>query len=412
MRRAALALVVLLSCAMPSAGVRAADEPDHDNLGQALKKGKLALGFRYRFEDVADDAPAVSEKDAHASTLRTTLSYASGSFHRFGVFVEFEDVTDISLAGQHANAGAGSLSNGITDRPAIADPEITEVNQAYISHRGLPKTTIRAGRQVIKLADERFVGPVGWRQNHQTFDALSLTQESIPRTRLTYLFIANVNRIFGDNKGMRSHFLDAEISLGKAGHLAPFLYALDYEETADAPLSTTTFGARWADARECGHGWSVPYRVEIARQSDAGDNPRNVDAGYLRLEVGGKRADWTVKAGYELLEGDTSDGAFATPLATLHGFNGWADKFLTTPATGLADLYAAATWKRNSLAATLVLHDFSSDSESLDYGSEIDAQVTYTASWSQVFAATAARYDADEFAADTLKLWVWTAYSF
>ena len=34
---------------------------------------------------------------------------------------------------------------------------------------------------------------------------------------------------------------------------------------------------------------------------------------------------------------------FTTPLATLHKFQGWADKFLTTPANGLEDLYATAS---------------------------------------------------------------------
>ncbi len=42
-----------------------------------------------------------------------------------------------------------------------------------------------------------------------------------------------------------------------------------------------------------------------------------------------------------MLEGNGAIG-FATPLATLHIFNGWADLFLTTPANGLKDLYFQA----------------------------------------------------------------------
>jgi hypothetical protein len=40
---------------------------------------------------------------------------------------------------------------------------------------------------------------------------------------------------------------------------------------------------------------------------------------------------------------------FTTPLATLHKFQGWADKFLTTPVNGLADLYVNAGYTRKGV---------------------------------------------------------------
>ena len=39
----------------------------------------------------------------------------------------------------------------------------------------------------------------------------------------------------------------------------------------------------------------------------------------------------------------TAGKGFTTPLATLHKFQGWADKFLTTPPNGIEDLYATAS---------------------------------------------------------------------
>ena len=48
---------------------------------------------------------------------------------------------------------------------------------------------------------------------------------------------------------------------------------------------------------------------------------------------------WRIGGGYEVLGAD--DGAaltsFQTPLATLHKFQGWADKFLTTPPNGIRE---------------------------------------------------------------------------
>ena len=54
---------------------------------------------------------------------------------------------------------------------------------------------------------------------------------------------------------------------------------------------------------------------------------------------GMKFAPVTIKIGYELLGSDDGLKAFATPLATLHKFQGWTDKFLGIPAGGIADAH-------------------------------------------------------------------------
>lgn len=63
--------------------------------------------------------------------------------------------------------------------------------------------------------------------------------------------------------------------------------------------------------------------------------------------------------GWEALGGDddAQGKALRTPLASPHGFNGWADRFLTTPDAGLDVLYVVAktshgTWSGELLAAT------------------------------------------------------------
>ena len=56
---------------------------------------------------------------------------------------------------------------------------------------------------------------------------------------------------------------------------------------------------------------------------------------YL-VEAAANHGSFGLKAGYEVLGGaDVPNHAFQTPLATLHAFQGWADKFLTTPAAGV-----------------------------------------------------------------------------
>ncbi|MCK9996468.1 MAG: hypothetical protein KAH56_09375, partial [Candidatus Krumholzibacteria bacterium] len=63
--------VLLLVLALP---VMAEDEPQAESIGEAISKGTPLLSFLYRYEEVDQD---VIDKNAHASTLRTTVGYRS-----------------------------------------------------------------------------------------------------------------------------------------------------------------------------------------------------------------------------------------------------------------------------------------------------------------------------------------------
>ena len=81
-----------------------------------------------------------------------------------------------------------------------------------------------------------------------------------------------------------------------------------------------------------------------------------------------------------MLEGNGTKG-FTTPLATLHKFQGWADKFLTTPVNGIEDRYvnASATLKGvgplDTLAIVIGYHDYEAERITADYGNEWDTSV-------------------------------------
>jgi hypothetical protein len=237
-------------------------------------------------------------------------------------------------------------------------------------------------------------------------------QRSIPRTRVTYAYLSQFNMPSGAREGMSTHLLDVEVQATATGRLTPYYYRVDYDDDEQSALSTATFGARWEHEWKPGGAWSFPYLLELATQADVGSNPNDVDADYRRAIFTAKRERFWLRAGYELLGGSLEDGHLTTPLATLHKFNGWVDKFLTTPPDGLRDLYAAAGGRWDAFDAQLILHDFRSDSAGLDYGTELDGQVRYTAPWKQVVALELGLYDADEFSTDTEKLWLWTSYVF
>ncbi len=392
----------------------AEEEAKAKSFVDAFRKGDVSGSLRYRFEQVDDDARAVRDNTGQASTLRTAIKFSTARWGAVKGIVEFEDVTDIGFELDHNNKGAGSLANGVGDHPVIADPDGTEINQALLHFQLSDKTALAVGRQEILLGNVRFVGNVGWRQNHQSYDAVRLTSELGRGVKLNYAYLGDVNRIFGDHKPMDSHLLNVAFGAGGGVKAELYAYVVDYERMADSGLSTTTYGARVHGARGPKDGLQFRYDVELAQQSDGGDNPNEVDAGYWRVAVGLAKSHYSIQVGQETLEGSASDGRFTTPLATLHAWNGWADKFLGTPAGGLVDTFLGFTYKRGPWTLKAVYHDFEADTvlSADSYGSETDLLLSYKAPWKQTFGLKAALYSADDHAADTTKIWAFTAFGF
>ncbi len=403
----ALVLVLLVPA-------RAGGEEAHreGQLLEAFRNGTVSMNLRYRFEAVWDDDARYTGGDGFASTLRTVLGYRTAGYQGFTASIEFENVSDIGLGDEHNNVGGRGLGNGVLDRPGIPDPEITEVNQVHLQYDRIPGTVIDLGRREVSLANQRFVGPVGWRQNHQSLDGISVTQSSIPRTRLVYAFVHNVNRIFGDNHPMAGHLVDVTISADDRVTIGPYVYYLDYVRPANAALSTATAGIRCIASLSIDETWRLPVHAEAAWQADAADNPGSYDVAYYQASLGLERGVVSFGAGYEVLGGKSGEGAFATPLATLHKFNGWADRFLTTPANGLRDASVRVTVKRKGVSGTVVFHTYHADSGGDTYGQEVDVSASYTTPWKQTLAAKLSSYDADTHSTDITKLWLYTGYGF
>ncbi len=417
-RLAGLALLAI--CAM----TQAKGEKDQASLEDALRQGSASIGLRYRLEQVelsgASNPDTGYDNSATASTLRTTLGFRSGRWQGFSAYIQFENVSNLGAADLH-----NSTTNGVTDRPVIADPKGTEVQQAYLRYSLDDRAEFTLGRLEFALNNQRFVGPVGWRQNHQSFDLLKADLHLIPRTRLSYAYLDRVHRVFGYSVDMSSHLLNAPITLGN-GTLTPYFYLLDYaKDSGFREQSSRTLGLSWSHAFNLTDDWSMPYRLEFADQRDAGGNPNERDADYLNLELGFAGNQFWIKGGLEQLSGSPGDGQFSTPLATLHAFNGWADLFLSTPAGGLQDSYLAAglSWG-GRWSGQLKVHRFNADTTFLDpagyrvdhYGNEVDALLTYTAAWKQQFAIKIASYSAADDSVlgtgtDTMKYWFYSTYS-
>jgi len=377
---------------------------------QALRDGSFSLAFRYRYELVEQDGIAA---DADASTIRTRLTYNSAPFQNFSLLLEMDDLRPVGID------KFNSTRNGNTSRPVVADPKGTELNQAGIRYTGFADTEIMFGRQRINHANQRFIGGVGWRQNEQTYDALEIKHSVSASFQARYTYVSNVNRIFGPSSGVpagdlrgSSHFLDASYDLTSAATVTGYGYFLDFDNAAAS--SNRTFGVRLAGTLDLGERVGLPYVVEYARQGDYGDNPIGYDADYYLLEAGLSRSSYQIRLGYEVLgAGNSNPGrAFITPLATLHAFQGWADKFLATPANGIEDIYVALTGRVGSVNISAVYHDLSADTGGGSYGDEFDLSAGWSFANNFSLLLKLASYSAGGFATDTDKFWVMLSGSF
>lgn len=364
------------------------------------------VDVRYRFENVDQDGFA---DDANASTIRTKLGYKTGKLHGFSGVVEVENVA--RLGGEAYN----DTVNGKTSRPVVADPDGTEINQAYLAYTGIDDTTVVLGRQAVNLDNQRHIGTVDWRQNDQTYDAVAVVNNSIPDTTLLYGYVANVNRTDGEtNLHTSSHLFNAAYGGWDFGKLSAYAYLLDLDDAALASLDSNTYGLSFAGDVAVADNTKVLYSAEYARQTDSNDNPINYDADYYHLTAGTSISGIAAKVGYEVLGSDSGTASFQTALGTNHKFNGWADMFAGgTPANGLEDIYGSLGYTVSSgdvagLKLLATYHDFSADEGSADYGKEIDAKISKDFMEHYNVTLQYADFNADSASvyADTRKMWL------
>lgn len=350
-----------------------------DNVDSIITDGNFFGEMRYRYETVDQDG--ISNK-AKASTVRTNLGFKTGVYKDFQALIEGQIVRNIGAD------DFNDTTNGKTTYPIVADPDVAELNELWITYAGLPDTVVKVGRQKVNIDNQRFVGTVGWRQNDQTFDAGVLLNSSIPNLDLMYAYVGNVNRIQGGDHPLGdlstdTHIAHAKYKVADWLNVTGYGYWIDIDEAPS--LSSKTYGLRLTGKAPINENWNVAYEAEIATQDEHGNNTASYDEEYYHIAPSVSGYGFTLKAGYEVLGGDGTN-SFQTPLATAHKFNGWADAFLSTPAAGLEDAYVGASYKVSGTDTafdgtkfTAVYHDFdSNDSSTGSFGDEIDLSVGKT----------------------------------
>lgn len=395
--RHALPLSMLACCCAAPFAAIAADAP-----GIAVE-----WDLRLRHEQV-DDAAFATSADATTLRLRTGLRFSTE--RGWNGLLEAEGIA--------ASGAYNSGANGRTTRPQVIDPPGVELNQAWLGWKGAGGN-VALGRQRLQFDNQRWIGNSGWRQNEQTFDALAV--EFAPRKDLSlrYAFLDRVHRVNGDEardllareRALSTHLFNTAWKRGTQ-QLAGYVYLHRDRDVATA--STATIGVRWNGSRLLSSG-NLAWTLEAARQRDHADNPLRFSHAYWLVEPAITWRGITARAGWEHLGGNGAH-ALQTPLATLHAFNGWADKFLVTPASGLEDRYlglggnvgreragSRANWQ-------LAWHDYRADRGGLRYGSEWNASVSIPLAKGFGAMIKVADYRAAGFGRDTRKVWLQLDY--
>lgn len=380
--------------------------------GIARAELKPIVDTRLRYESVEQDGIAQS---AQAMTLRGRLGFETGKVAGTSLLAEGELVRPLE------DEDYNSTTNGHTAYPVVADPRSSEANRLQLTNTSLAGTTVTLGRQRIVLDDQRFVGNVGWRQNEQTFDAARIVNNSVPHLTLDLTYLDQVNRVFGRDSAQGRYYGDSILANVSYETTPGKLTAFGYRVAID-PLTgvagavrdaSKTFGVRLAGTRAV-KSVKVSYVASYATQRQAADNPLSFDLDYYLGEITAGRGWYSCGAGVESLAGDGFKG-FTTPLATLHRFQGWADKFLVTPVDGIDDRYLTAAVSRQQWGAldgvslVAALHRYTAERGSLRYGSEANLQAQ--AKWRHLSGTVKyAEYRADHLLTDTTKWWLQLEY--
>jgi hypothetical protein len=399
----------------------AEDAPEAEyTLLDSIKQGKPLTSFRLRYENLDQDgyqvAPANPNKKldtANAFTLRSLIGWQTAPFHNFSFAAQ---ITDVHAFTNDYNDRRNNLTDpGNSQYPNVVDPTYTDINQLYVDWTGIKNTKLRLGRQQLNLDNVRFIGDIGFRQNMQVFDGVSVLNKSIPDTEI---FAAHFDKVRQINTKLRDGNIDiinAKYRISPSESVTGYGYFIDVANlsqnngdptkvstaaqggnglgnSTDLPPSTVpysdasskTFGVRLDGIRKVSDDWKVLYTAEYAKQDDyAGGSPL-IDAHYFKLGGGAVYDVWSLRVDHEVLSSNNGKYAFQTPLGTNHLFQGWADVFLVTPRQGLEDTFVTFAGSIEKAKIYAEYHVFKSDEKfqsigklSDKYGKEFDASALY-----------------------------------
>ena len=468
----ALALSSLAQSAM------AEDAPEAEyTFIDSIKTGKNMTSFRLRYEHVDQDGlqpatfangsanPTAAKelKDAEALTVRSLIGWQTAPFHNFSFAAQLIDVT--KLEDNFNDSTNNILINGASNQnrtieyAKVVDPSYTGVNQLFVDWTGIKNTRIRAGRQQVNLDNVRFIGDIGFRQVMQVFDGVSVLSKSIPDTEVFAAHFEKITQITSEQRDGNLDLANIKYRISPTESVVGYGYFSNVNDLGygnawfgagtlnnagkpniSADQSNKTIGLRVDGTHPFTPNFRAHYTAEYAKQTDYADGDKRIEAHYYKVGGGLGFDNFNFRLDQELLSSDDNKYAFQTPYGTNHLFQGWVDKFLATPRSGIKDTFVTATYKYDDFLFFADYHFINSDEDfntvgggtktnGDKYGKEWNVAATYNYSKNILAKLEYGKFtEDDQYAAganvidnaagkrgrirDTEKLWLTAMYTF
>lgn len=375
----------------------------------ALGRGQVFGELRPRYNRIAEEG---EEEVTRGGTYRARLGWRTAPWSGWRATIEGIHTDDFD---KHFNDDPARIAT--STYPLLPDPHYTGVNQAHVEYSGFDGLRLRAGRQLVRLENSRWVSDNDFRQIPQAFDGVHARHDGFERVQLEAGYYARVRTTSGTTKALRLATLRAAWNPWP-DHVTS-VYGVFHDQPRNgaflgfADNSYRVLGARLEGAFRVAPAFQVPYLLEGARQDRYAGGDSRIDARYWRAGAGLSQARWTVRCDQEVKGSNHGVFGVENPLTDFYAFNGWTLNFFNTPRAGLVD-----RWLTGRLAfgpATLYgeAHRFRADFGGADLGRENDLGLTVDLGHDANLRLQHARFDSPPgAAADIRKTWVTLSWNF
>jgi hypothetical protein len=406
-RAAGIAAACLTSAACALAQ-QPAEEPF--SVADSLARGRFTLQLRPRYNRIDEsDKP----ERAEGGTVRVVAGFHSAPIDGVRLVVE----------GIHANHLGGTFNDNGADfatspYPLLPDPRYTGINQAYLELTGVEALRVRAGRQVVRMDNQRWISDNDFRQIPQLFDGVSAVYTGLAGTELSASYFGQVRSTSGTTQDLRLTLLHAAWNPLPGHAVAAFGYFHDQPQngmfTGFANNSYRVVGIRASGTAARTGEIEIPYELELAAQRPYAGGDSRIDANYWRAGTGVAYRDSVLRYDHEVRGSNQGVFGVQMPLTDFYAFNGWTLHFFNPPRMGLRDGWITARHGIAGFTLYAEAHRFRSDFGNVDFGRELDVGLTYAWNEGLVLRLQHARYDPGSGTPDPRirKTWLTLTYAY